>query len=84
MTTTNTPDTITITTEEGHEVTMPQADYAVLKAWPRLDVSRLVVVGDDAVHARRTDGSPGCLCGLRTTKDAPRPATGAVTAPCWS
>ena len=80
MTTTNTPDTITITTEEGHEVTMPQADYAVLKAWPRLDVSRLVVVGDDAVHARRTDGTvhPQSLEALLELVAVPAPLPAAV------
>lgn len=80
MTTTSTPDTITITTEEGHEVTMPQADYAVLKAWPRLDVSRLVVVGDDAVHARRTDGTvhPQSLEALLELVAVPAPLPAAV------
>jgi hypothetical protein len=54
MTNTN---TITLTTEEGHDVQLEPRDLAVLQAWPRLDMSRLVVVGDAAVHARRLDGT---------------------------
>jgi hypothetical protein len=55
--TTTTPDLITLTTEEGHEVQLSARDLATLKAWPRLDMTRLTVVGADAVHARRTDGT---------------------------
>jgi len=50
-------DIITLTTEEGHEVALSRRDFDTLKAWPRLDIGRLVVVGEDAVHARRTDGT---------------------------
>ena len=51
-----TTDTITLTTE-GHEVALARRDFDILTRWPRLDMTRLVVVGEDAVHARRTDGS---------------------------
>lgn len=50
-------DTITLSTEEGHEVSLGRRDFDILTRWPRLDITRLVVVGEDAVHARRTDGS---------------------------
>ena len=75
-----TTQTITLTTEEGHEVTMPLADHAVLAAWPRLDMTRLVVVGDDAVHARRTDGTvhPQSLQELLDLVAAPTPASKAA------
>lgn len=50
-------DTVKITTEEGHEVALSRRDFDTLKAWPRLDLTRLIVVGEDAVHARRKDGT---------------------------
>lgn len=76
MTTTSTPDTITLTTEEGHEVTLAQADYRVLKAWPFLDITRLVVVGEDAVHGRMKDGTihPSSLETLLSLVHVPTPA----------
>jgi len=57
MTTTAQDSTVHLTTEEGHEVTLSRRDFDTLKAWPLLDVTRLVVVGEDAVHARRKDGT---------------------------
>ena len=48
---------IALTTEEGHAVTLTRFDFDALNRWPGLDMTRLLVVGEDAVHARRTDGS---------------------------
>ena len=57
MTTMTTTDNLTLTTEEGHEVALAQRDFDTLSRWPSLDLTRLVVVGEEAVHARRTDGT---------------------------
>lgn len=43
--------TIKLPTVEGHEIELDVADHTKLCAWPDLDLSRIHVVGDDALHA---------------------------------
>ena len=64
---------ISLTTEEGHAVTLSRRDFDILTRWPRLDMTRLLVVGEDAVHARRTDGTvhPQSLEDFLATVKAP-------------
>lgn len=43
--------TVKLTTVEGHEIELDEADHAKLVAWPDLDLTQIHVVGDDALHA---------------------------------
>lgn len=46
--------TAKLTTVEGHEIELDEADHAKLMAWPDLDLTQIHVVGDDALHALKS------------------------------
>lgn len=55
-------------------MTLSRRDFDALQRWPRLDMTRLLVVGEDALHVRRINGTghpPQSLDALLATLKAP-------------
>jgi hypothetical protein len=49
---------ITIESQDGYDISIPEDDWGILKDWPGVDMSKLVVIDGDPHAIRRDTGEP--------------------------